>query len=221
MLANPGPDMPQIDPLKIEQLVAGIAEHGFACVDDFLPAAHIAQLAAEAKTLQAAGAMHRATTGQQAALRKPDDNVRGDFIYWLEQTGASPAQQSYLQHLETLRTAINQSLYLGLFDLESHFAIYLPGAVYRRHLDQFSDNPLRQVSCILYLNQHWQPGNGGELRLYLNAEDETLYHDIAPGGGRLVAFLSGRFWHEVLPADIDRISLASWFRTRNALNGLI
>ncbi|MFT6394425.1 MAG: SM-20-related protein [Methylophilaceae bacterium] len=38
--------------------------------------------------------------------------------------------------------------------------------------------------------------------------------DILPKSGRIVLFLSAKFWHEVLPATRERLSLTGWFRTR-------
>ena len=39
-------------------------------------------------------------------------------------------------------------------------------------------------------------------------------------GGRLVAFLSDRFEHEVLPATRERMSFTGWFR-RRPLEGFV
>jgi SM-20-related protein len=64
---------------------------------------------------------------------------------------------------------------------------------------------------VLYLNELWPAEQGGQLRLYLD-EERTM--EIMPRGGTLVAFLSDRFEHEVLPATRERLSLAGWFRRR-------
>jgi SM-20-related protein len=197
-----------------EQLIEGIANDGYAIIENFLPPEKIEILASEAKTLQKIGAMRRAGTGKNAAAL-PDGSLRGDFIHWLEADSVSATQQEYLQHMENLREHLNRNFYLGLFDLESHFAIYPPGSIYRKHLDQFQGFTERQVSCTLYLNQDWRHADGGQLRLYLDGISPEHYVDIAPAGGTLVACLSGRFWHEVLPAKQERMSLTGWFRTRS------
>jgi SM-20-related protein len=126
--------------------------------------------------------------------------------------------------MELLRLALNHHLYLGLFGLESHLALYQIGACYGKHLDRFqrtninsSDQVIRQMSCVLYLNQDWHESDGGHLRLYLNPPEETTdapHLDIAPLGGRLILFLSDTFYHEVLPANKARMSLTGWFLTR-------
>lgn len=167
--------------------------------------------------------MHEAGTGQtQVTLNK---QLRGDSIYWLDEVDATDAQLTYFIKMEALRLALNQYLYLGLFALESHMAFYPIGASYKKHLDRFQakqnsrvvDQAVRQISCILYLNQDWLEDDGGHLRLYLNQHTEmttTSHLDISPIGGRLVMFLSDTFYHEVLPATKDRISLTAWFLTR-------
>jgi SM-20-related protein len=190
-----------------------VATQGYAVVEDFLPVAMIATLAQEAQAFRATGQMCRAGVGKAAEASVSDD-LRGDFIHWLEAEQCSPAQHAYLDGLEILRQQINRSLYLGLFDFEGHFAIYPPGAFYRKHLDQFQQDSRRALTCILYLNQEWQEADGGKLRLYLEESGEGESLAIAPRGGTLVTFLSSRFWHEVLPATKERLSITGWFRTR-------
>ena len=202
----------RIDPQAKEHLLNGIANQGYAVVDNFLPPATITALAAEARALHSHGETQRAMTGKTGG-EKPD-NIRGDFIHWVDDANPSARQQEYLQCMEELRSDLNQNFYLGLFDLEAHFAVYPAGAAYRRHLDQFQGDNKRQVSCVLYLNKDWQLEDGGQLRLYLDESPEPQYVDIQPEGGKLVAFLSSRFWHEVLPATRERVSLTGWFRTR-------
>ncbi|HEX5538675.1 MAG TPA: 2OG-Fe(II) oxygenase [Methylophilaceae bacterium] len=202
----------------MQQILDGIGRDGFCVINDFLPYGKITLLADEAKRLLEAGAMRRARTGQGNAAA-PDSSVRGDFIHWLDEeqdtsSAAGATLQEYFARMHSLRENLHREFYLGLLDIESHFTIYPPGAIYRKHLDQFRGNEQRQVSSILYLNQGWQHAHGGQLRLYLNGSESTPYRDIEPMGGTLVLFLSGRFWHEVLPATQQRISLTGWLRTR-------
>jgi len=206
----------QPDPHKLELLLQSLEQDGFAVIPEFLPAAEIASLAQDAIRLQLIGAMRQAGTGKGAVIvRNSANKIRGDFTHWLGDTeDTSPIQQQFLQIMETVRSALNQHFFLGLFDIEAHFAIYPPGAAYSKHLDQFHENQRRQVSCILYLNDTWLPTDGGQLRLYLDGTDEVPYRDIEATGGTLVAFLSSRFWHEVMPAQRERMSISGWFRTR-------
>jgi SM-20-related protein len=63
---------------------------------------------------------------------------------------------------------------------------------------------------VLYLNEGWRAEDGGALRLYLPDGP----HDVSPCAPTLVAFLSERFEHEVLPARRERLSLTGWFGRR-------
>jgi SM-20-related protein len=106
---------------------------------------------------------------------------------------------------------------LGLFELEAHFAVYAPGAAYPTHVDRLRGDDARVLSVVLYLNADWRAADGGALRLYLEGTGRAPRVDVLPCGGTLVAFLSERFAHEVLPAWRERLSLAGWFR-RRAMN---
>jgi SM-20-related protein len=141
--------------------------------------------------------------------------IRSDQILWLEPGGASVEQGLYLGRLEVLRLALNQRFFLGLFDFEGHFAIYPEGAFYKPHLDRHAGTSERMVTAILYLNPNWQPGDGGELKLWTTSGDrEGAFVLIEPRLGTLVCFLAGEFWHEVLPAVKSRMSITGWFRRR-------
>jgi SM-20-related protein len=205
--------------IDFEQLVDHIAEHGFCVIDHFLPEDVVTDLANEARQLKQAAIMQEAGIGREhLAVNK---TIRSDSIYWLNQENASEAQKSYFDQMEQLKRNLNQQLYAGLFGLESHLAVYPVGAFYKRHLDCFTtadlNKPQRKISCIVYLNQHWQPEDGGQLRLYLHENDRLnneKYMDILPVAGRAVIFLSDRFYHEVLPANRERLSLTGWLFNR-------
>ena len=104
----------------------------------------------------------------------------------------------------------------GLAEYEGHYALYPPGASYARHRDRFRDDDTRVLSCVLYLNEGWRREDGGALRLYVEGGRAI---DVRPEGGTLVAFLSGRFDHEVLPARRPRLALTGWFRRRPLASG--
>lgn len=199
---------PSDTPALIDRIVEDVAEKGFAVIPGFLPEVEVNQLRHETLSLVQSGSMYRAGIRMGGQLQ---GEIRGDLIHWLDADNLSETQQGYLSRLEELRQSINRTLSLGLFDFEGHLALYPPGTLYRKHLDQFQDNLRRMLTCILYLNNGWGPLDGGELRLYL---DNNQHIDIAPLGGTLVSFLSGRFWHEVLPARRGRTSITGWFKTR-------
>jgi SM-20-related protein len=196
----------------IDRICAAIADEGCAIEADFLPQASVAALADEAHARDAAGEFHAAGVGRGAARVQRSD-VRGDRILWLDPSLASSAQRPFWQALDALRLALNETLLLGLFSFEGHYALYPPGAYYRRHRDQFrgaGSADIRVISCAMYLNENWALADGGPLRIY----DGELMRDVLPVAGTLVCFLSDRFEHEVLPATRERLALTGWFRRR-------
>ncbi len=175
---------------------------------DFLDAAEWGGLRERLLHLDAAGQMRPAATGagRDAQVRAA---IRGDQLAWLERPYTSIEEQ-LLERLEQLRRSLNQGLQLGLFDLECQYALYRTGARYARHSDIARAGAERVVSVVLYLNDDWQVGDGGELCLYTEAGP---IH-VQPRGGSLVLFLSARFEHEVLISQRPRCSMAGWFRRR-------
>ncbi|MBF7730027.1 2OG-Fe(II) oxygenase [Pseudomonas sp. N040] len=194
-----------------KRLVDELAERGWTTTDSFLPPALTRALAAECRQRHALGLLAPAGVGRGTA-QAVREAVRGDSIQWLE-PGQAPATDAYLAALETLRQQLNRSLYLGLEDVESHFALYPPGAFYQKHLDRFRDDDRRALSVVFYLNDDWQAAEGGALRLHPAGQSTA---DLLPQAGRLVLFRSAELLHEVLPASRERLSLTGWFRRRGA-----
>lgn len=196
--------------IPLERILDDIASQGLSVCEGFLPSWQIAQLEEETLKFRHANALNPAGIGkgQEHVI---NTEIRGDFILWLEEPDLTDLQRNYLDTLEELRRACNASLQLGLYEFEGHLAAYPAGSFYKKHLDRFRNSSQRTLTCILYLNPDWQPEDGGELRIYLD-DDRTM--EVLPLGGTLVSFLSDRFWHEVLPAGRERLSITGWFKTR-------
>ena len=137
--------------------------------------------------------------------------LRGDVISWLDDTNST--DHAYLAWMEALRSGLNSTLFLGLFDYECHYAIYLAGAGYAKHSDVLHGARNRVVSTVFYLNEGWQAGDGGELRLF-EPSGETAIATLNPSFGTMIIFLSESFPHEVLSAHKKRRSITGWFRVR-------
>ncbi|WP_165313553.1 2OG-Fe(II) oxygenase [Vibrio ziniensis] len=190
--------------MALEQLLDSIAEKGWYIWDDFLTIEQV-------KLLKncASDDWHRARIGRKEEIQRATD-IRRDKIQWLDVDMGQPVQD-YLERMESIRREVNQSLFLGLFEYEAHFAQYEVGDFYKKHLDAFRGNESRKLTTVFYMNEDWSEENGGELNVYdLN---DQLIQTIAPIAGRLVVFLSEQFPHEVLPARAKRHSIAGWFRT--------
>ena len=140
------------------------------------------------------------------------EEIRSDSICWfLDEPTAT--QRDLQQAFERLRQTLNVQAYLGLVEVECHFARYGAGDSYAKHLDRFRSDDRRVVSAVLYLNERWRAEDGGELRLFPPDGDAV---QIRPHAGTLVVFLSDRVAHEVLPVRRERWSVAAWFRRRSA-----
>ena len=152
-----------------DTIADALADQGYLVLENPLPADLLAGLLLNLQ--QQETTLSRAGVGRQGDYQL-DNRIRGDAIQWLEP--GVPAVTEFLSWMDKLREAINQRLFLGLFDYESHYAVYEPGAFYQKHRDAFRGKPGRKLSTVLYLNPDWDTNNGGELVLYDEAGENEL-----------------------------------------------
>lgn len=193
---------------RYDEIADALAERGFIILDAALPEDITARLLDLVTTRE--HQFKRAGVGRDQEYQL-NNAIRGDAIQWLE--NGEPAVDAFLSAMDQLRNAMNERLFMGLFDYDAHFASYAPGAFYKKHRDAFRGNPGRKLSSVFYLNAHWEAAAGGELVIYSDRDEEELVR-VAPEYGRLVLFLSEEFPHEVLPARRQRHSIAGWFRIK-------
>ncbi|PKO94437.1 MAG: proline hydroxylase [Betaproteobacteria bacterium HGW-Betaproteobacteria-10] len=193
--------------------IAEIAEHltrvGYIVLDDPLQKTLSDLLLARCQ--DDGSARFKAAKIGRGATQNHLSLLRGDVISWLDDNNGT--DQAYLLWMETLRSGLNAALFLGLFDFESHYAIYGAGTGYAKHSDVLQGAKNRIVSTVYYLNEAWQNGDGGELRLF-EATGETVIATVNPNFGTMIIFLSESFPHEVLMAHKRRHSITGWFRVR-------
>lgn len=200
----------------IDQIADALAGDGFGVFADAVSPSLLCLLREEALAYWREGSFRQAKIGRGEGAAVQSE-IRGDQIYWLESgPNTPPGQALWLGQMESLRGALNQALFLALESYEGHLAMYPEGAHYRPHLDQHRDTASRLITLIAYFNEDWQPGHGGQLRLYTEPNKGVAgpYIDVAPTFGTVVVFRSAEFWHEVLPARKARTSLTGWFRVR-------
>ena len=198
---------------------ADLSSSGISIRDRFISDAEVHALRECAHARESRGEFAAGRIGGAGAQQRRE-SIRGDFTCWLREP-LRPMEQVLLQRMEELRLQLNREAYLGLFELELHYARYPPGSAYARHVDQPLGNSQRRVSLVLYLNPEWQRTDGGVLRIHGatdgGATDEGAtdgFIDIEPLGGRLVCFLTPGREHEVLEARCERLSISGWFRAR-------
>ncbi len=202
--------MPQTQPMDIKNIAAHLTSTGYIVLDMPLPTALLNHLLVRCQHDDGAH-FHPAQIGR-GAQKQQQTAIRGDSIAWLDEQNAS--DQSYLAWMEQLRAGLNAELFLGLFDYESHYAIYGEGAGYAKHIDALQGAKNRVLSSVLYLNPDWHNGEGGELLLFA-ADGVTILETLTPKLGTMILFLSETFPHQVLPSLTTRRSIAGWFRVRN------
>src|SRR3984885_7008309 len=188
-------------------LDSGLIVEGISVRDQFLEPSQIRALVDCAKLRRERGDFDAARIGGERSLQRRED-IRGDSTCWIVPPLLA-AEQALLEELERLRLELNAQAWLGLFDLELHYARYPPGAGYARHVDQPQGRAQRRVSLVLYLNESWTPEAGGELRLFDAAGG---HRDIEPIAGRLVCFLTSGRGHAGLAARRHRLRIRGWVR---------
>ncbi len=182
-----------------------LAEKDFIFVDNFISNELYQQVTCYFQQLLDKSEFDKAAIGSDKQ-RQIESSIRGDFIYWLdkqEDTEIVPLFDLFDEAVSMLR----QHLFLSLSDYEFHFALYPPQTRYEKHVDQFHGKNNRVISMLIYLNEEWQPGDGGELKVYQDDGTETL---IEPRAKRLVMFKSDSVPHEVLLTQIRRKSITGW-----------
>jgi len=191
-------------------ITEGLCTHGFYVIDGFFEEETYQSLRSTVELFYQQGKFKPSKIGHQHQ-KNANLSIRNDAIFWLDKPSANEAISLYFKAMEALRDALNQSLFLGLIDVEAHFAVYPAHHFYKKHIDQFSNTKDRKISCVYYLNNEWSDENGGQLVLY--DENNEPRPPILPLGNRLVCFNSD-IAHEVLTAYQLRYSIASWLKIR-------
>ncbi len=188
-----------------EILVDGLADVGYAVIDNFLSPQEVQRILEVEDFRNALLRFNKAGIGKHQD-KQINESIRGDYTQWIDKEKSAVPVKLYLKKLEELTQYINQTLFLCLKDYEVHMTVYPAGSFYKRHLDQFKADDHRKLSVICYLNPNWKEEEGGQLRMHL----PNMVKDILPLAGRLVCFRSDQIEHEVLPATRERLSMTGW-----------
>jgi SM-20-related protein len=144
--------------------------------------------------LYAGDLLKKAGTGNEE-IAFVDKSIRGDSIYWLDRSHNDMVENQFLDQVDRFVEYLNATCYAGIKSYEFHYARYDVGRFYKRHLDKFKSDDSRQFSVIVYLNENWISGHGGE-----------------PMNGKLVFFKSSDLEHEVLITNEPRLSITGWLK---------
>ena len=189
---------------NLERILDDLDEHGFTLIDAAYSEQY--QHAVVGECLQ-----HLQQFRHAAIQNGVVSNIRSDHILWLSPEFTIADQHS--QTLLALAQQLNRAFYLGIKDVEAHFACYNAGEFYALHRDNPQGKNGRMISSVYYLHQTWQDDFGGQLRLQ---DKHGAWHIIQPQPNRIALFQSDLL-HEVLLAKQQRLSITAWLRSGNTL----
>ncbi|WP_322551328.1 2OG-Fe(II) oxygenase [Flavobacterium psychraquaticum] len=190
-----------------ETLISSYLDTKVGMVPDFISEELAENLVQRLFELKEQNLLKAAGIGNVAKLTH-NAEIRSDAIYWLDRNNNNEFENQFLDQVDAFVTYLNRSCFTGITGYEFHFALFDKGSFYRKHLDQFQNNSSRQFSMITYLNQNWQPEDGGELCIY----DGDVTQKVAPTNRKTVFFKSNELVHEVLETNKARLSVTGWLR---------
>lgn len=78
-------------------------------------------------------------------------HIRSDHILWIDEQ--LPIAQQHINALKNLSQLLNQAFYLGIKEVEAHFACYNAGEFYALHRDNPQKKNDRMISTVfIYMN---------------------------------------------------------------------
>lgn len=173
-------------------------EDGWIIIDDVFETKALLALQAES------GFINYRDAELTAGIRVSD--IRGDRIRWITENFF--AGYYYLQSINALAALFNRSLFAGIRHSEAHYACYPVGFGYQWHSDNPAGRDERVISAVFYLNDEWEPTDGGALEVI---DKHGVHHNVMPVANRLVIFDSD-LQHQVQIAHRQRYSIATWMR---------
>ncbi|KHF76367.1 SM-20-related protein [Acinetobacter sp. neg1] len=189
---------------NLDQILDDLNEFGFALIDDVYSNEYVQSLVHECTSHLAE---FRAAGVQNGVV----SHIRSDHILWID--GQLPIAQQHIKALEEFSQALNQAFYLGIKEVEAHFACYNAGEFYALHRDNPQQKNDRMISTVFYVHESWQEDWGGQLRLQ---DKNGQWHIIQPSPNRLAIFQSDLL-HEVLRSKQQRLSITAWLRSGGSI----
>ena len=188
-------------------LIETFIENKVGVTENFLNATLASKLRSNLLNLYSQNKLRSAGTGNGTVVVQ-DKSIRSDRIYWLDRKNNNEDENAFFDLMDAFVSYLNRTCYTGITGYEFHYTLYEKGSFYKKHIDQFTNNKSRQYSMILYLNEDWQPEDGGELSIHFNDKVQN----ISPLNGKSVFFKSSELAHEVLVAYKPRMSITGWLK---------
>lgn len=185
---------------NVDQILDDLDQHGFTIIDNVYPQDYVHQLVNECTS-------HLNEFRDAAIQNGVVSNIRSDHILWINEN--LDIAQQHIEALSQLSQILNRAFYLGIKDVEAHFACYNAGEFYALHRDNPQGKNGRMISAVYYLHEHWQDDWGGKLHLQ---DKNHVWHTLEPKPNRIAMFQSDLL-HEVLEAKHQRLSITAWLRS--------
>lgn len=189
-----------------DSLINSYLENKVGIVENFLNASLALRLKNDLLKMYSENQFRSAGTGNEMGTQ--NKSVRSDVIYWLDRKHDTLLENDFFDLVDKFVAHLNQTCYAGITGYEFHYALYEKGSFYKKHLDQFRNNDSRKYSMIMYLNEDWQAGDGGELNIHHTDNVQS----ISPVNGKSVFFKSNELEHEVVMANKPRMSITGWLK---------
>ncbi|HAV16943.1 2OG-Fe(II) oxygenase [Acinetobacter nosocomialis] len=197
---------PLPDSWNLNQILDDLNANGFAIVNHAYSTEYLAQVATECS--------HHFDEFREAGIQNGVvSTIRSDHILWINES--LPIAEQHVETLTSFCQHLNQAFFLGIKEVEAHFACYNAGEFYALHRDNPQQKNDRIISTVYYLHPEWQDDWGGQLRLQ---DKNDIWHIITPEPNRLVIFQSNLL-HEVLVSKQQRLSITAWLRSGNSIWG--
>lgn len=198
---------------QYETIIDDLLAQHYSVVSDFFSEEEVAQLRQSLHDKLAHNEFKKSGIGAAHAHQIATE-VRGDFIFWLNENETTAAEELFFNKINALIHYLNRTCYLGIQATEFHYALYPKGTFYKRHLDTFQNDSRRKLSIVCYLNEeNWHANYGGALAIYTSKEDKEEVVKILPEQGKLVIFESQLLEHEVETVTQPRMSITGWLKT--------
>lgn len=185
---------------NVDQIIEDLDQHGFTVIDNAYPLNYVHALV---KECTANLKLFRDAAIQSGVVSQ----IRSDHILWINDE--LKIAQQHIETLTALSQDLNRNFYLGIKEVEAHFACYNAGEYYALHRDNPQKKNDRVISTVYYLHEDWQEDWGGELHLQ---DKNEQWHIIQPKPNRIALFQSDLL-HEVIQAKHQRLSITAWLRS--------
>ncbi|CAK9107506.1 unnamed protein product [Durusdinium trenchii] len=198
-------------------LKQAVLEQGFGWMDGFLAGQEADVVRARLLDLWKKGELNE---GEVEGGKR--QHLRSDHYLFMQED--DPAVAPFTRRLDQLVLSIAKEVDelkdLWLMRGRPMVAVYAgAGARYTPHFDAVRGDNGRKITCVLYLNPFWKPGDGAELQIFPEAKGispEGPCHEVQPLHGRLACFLcDSRNLHAVKPvsesAKMPRVAISCWY----------